>query len=180
MYRSSFRTATTILPFALLLLGACSTDSPTAPQLAPMLSRGGESVDRPTRVAICPTAESYRTEGILGPEGGSLHVTGHRLTIPAGVLTEATQFMLYAPAGRQVALELSAAGTEHYRFTAPVVVTISYDRCTRQHRPTSPASAWYIDDTGKRPVKRMAGHDDRRRRAVTFQTTHFSTYVVAY
>ena len=180
MNRSSVRTARTILPFALLLLGACSTDSPTAPQLAPMLSRTGESVDRPTRIVVCPTNESYRAEGILGPAGGSLHVAGHRLTIPAGVLTEPTQFTLYAPAGSNVMLELSAGGAEHYTFRAPVVVTISYDRCGRQHLPSSPLSAWNIDDTGRRLVERMRGKDDRKRRAVTFRTTHFSTYVVAY
>jgi hypothetical protein len=144
-----------------------------------MLSRSGESIDRSPRFAVCPTTESHRTEGILGPEGGSLRIAGHRLTIPAGALTEATQFTLRAPAGRQVQLELSAAGAEHYTFVAPVVVTISYDRCGRQHSAT-PASAWYTDDTGQLPLELMPGKDDRKQRAVTFQTTHFSTYTVAF
>ena len=180
MNRSSFRITSAIVPFALLLLGACTSDSPTAPQLAPLLSRTGESVDRPTRIAVCPTNQSYRTEGIFGPAGGSLRVAGHRLTIPAGVLTEATQFTLHAPAGPHVRLVLSAGGAEHYTFQAPVVVTISYNRCGRQHLPRSPLSAWNIDDTGRRLVERMRGKDDRRRRAVTFRTTHFSTYAVCY
>ena len=180
MYRSDFRATTTLLPFALLVLGACSTDSPTAPQAASMLSPGVESFVPVPHVAICPTTESYRTEGILGPKGGSLHVAGHRLMIPPGVLREPTRFALYAPAGPLVRLELTATGTEHYRFAAPVVVTISYDRCRRQHSLTSPATVWYFDDTGEQPIERMAGKDDRQRRAVTFRTSHFSTYVVAY
>ena len=180
MNRSGFRTASTILPFALVLLGACSTDTPTASLPAPVLSRTGESVDRATRIAVCPTTESYRTEGILGPAGGTLEVAGHRVTIPAGMLTEATQFTLHAPAGRHVKLVLSAQGTEHYTFRTPVVVTISYDRCGRQHRPTAPASAWYLDDSASLLVERMGGKDDRIQSTVTFQTAHFSTYVVAY
>jgi hypothetical protein len=180
MNRSSFRTTSTILPFALVLLGACSTDTPTASLPAPLLSRTAESVDRATRIAVCPTTESYRTEGILGPAGGSLEVAGHRLTIPAGTLREPTQFTLHAPAGRHVRLVLSAGGAKHYRFPAPVVVTISYDRCGRQHRPTAPASAWYLDDSGSELMERMGGKDDRKLRAVTFQTNHFSTYTVCY
>ena len=180
MNRSSFRVTTAILPFALLLLGACTTDSPTTPQLGPTLSRRVESVDRPTGILLCPTTESFRTEGVVGPAGGSLSVGGHRLTVPAGVLTEATHLTLYAPAGRHVRLELSAGGAEHYRFRAPVVVTISYDRCARQHRPASPAVAWYTDVAGGVPLERMPSKDDRKRRAVTFATTHFSTYAVCY
>jgi hypothetical protein len=180
MNRSSFRTTSTILRFALVLLGACSTDTPTASPPAPLLSRTVESVDRATRIAVCPTTESYRTEGILGPTGGTLEVAGHRVTIPAGTLTEPTQVTLSAPAGRHVKLVLSARGTQHYRFRAPVVVTISYDRCGRQHRPTGPASAWFLDDSGSWLVERMGGKDDRIRSTVTFQTAHFSTYVVAY
>jgi hypothetical protein len=180
MYRSRFRTAKTLFLFALSALGACSTDSLTAPQPAPLLSRRAESPENIAQLAVCPTARSHRAEGVVGPAGGSLHAGGHRLTIPAGVLTEPTRLTLHAPAGRHVALELTAAGAEHYTFPAPVVVTISYDRCRRQHRPTAPLSAWYIDEADARSAERMSGKDDRAHRAVTFRTTHFSTYVVAY
>lgn len=180
MYRSSFRTAFTLVPLA-LLLGACNDQPPTSPALAPSLSVGSESAHHTARIAVCPTTESHRAEGVLGPRGGSLQVAGHRLTVPPDVLTEVTSFTLYAPAGREVRLELSAQGAEHYQFAAPVVVTISYDRCRRQHPSASTASAWYIDDSGETlRVERMRGEDDRKRKAVTFQTTHFSTYVVAY
>jgi hypothetical protein len=181
MYRSSLRTTRTILSFALLSLGACSDESPTSPSPDPMLSRGSATADLAASVAICPTDESHRVRGVIGPDGGSLEVAGHRLTVPSGVLTEPTTFSLYAPAGRQVRLELSAGGAPHYRFQAPVAVTISYERCRRQRSPVPPASAWYLDETprGVR-VERMGGRDDRIERAVTFQTTHFSTYVVAY
>ena len=116
----------------------------------------------------------------MGPDGGSISAGGHRLTIPAGVLARPTRFTLYAPASREVRLELTANGAEHYRFPAPVVVTISYDRCTRQHWPPTPATAWYLADGDTQPSERMRSKDDRRRRAVTFLTNHFSTYVVAY
>jgi hypothetical protein len=129
---------------------------------------------------ICPTSRSYRAEAVLGSAGGALEVAGHRLFVPAGVLTAPTRLVLEAPAGREVKLQLSAGGTEHYQFNAPVVVTISYRRCGRQHRPPSVASAWYVDDTGTRLLEPMGGRDDRNRRSVTFRTTHFSTYLVAY
>jgi hypothetical protein len=179
MYRSSFRTVLSLVSLA-LLLGACSDQPPTSPRLAPSLSVGSESAHQ-AHIAVCPTTESHRTEGVLGPRGGSLHVAGHRLTVPPDVLTEATSFTLYAPAGQEVRLELSAQGAEHYQFAAPVVVTISYDRCRRQRPSASIASAWYIDDSGETlRVEPMRGKDDRKRKAVTFPTTHFSTYVVAY
>ena len=180
MYRSSSLPARTILTLALLTLGACSSDAPTAPRLSPTLSRNAEIAARAARVAICPTDESYRAEGVLGPRGGSLRVAGHRLTIPPGVLSEATRFTLNAPAGREVKLELRAGNEKHHRFSAPVVVTISYDRCTRQRPAEYALSAWHVDDTGTRLIERMGGEDDRRRRAVTFRTMHFSTYLVAY
>ncbi len=182
MHRSRFRSATAVIPFVLIFLAACdSTTSPTAPPLAPKTSRSAEPFDNnATLVAVCPTARSYRADGTIGPNGGSISVAGHRLTIPPGVLTTATQFTLHAPAGQEVKLELSANGGEHYRFAAPVVITISYDRCKRQHWPPTPATAWYVENGGTRLVERMAGRDDRRGRAVTFRTNHFSTYLVAY
>ena len=180
MYRSSFRKATTTLPFALLFLGACDTPSPTAPALSPTLARRAEQVDSPRQIAVCPTTESYRAEATIGPRGGSIAGGGHRLTIPAGTLARPTRFTLHAPAGDQVRLELTANGADHYRFSTPVVVTISYDRCTRQHWPPAQATAWYLADGETQPSERMRGKDDRKRRAVTFLTNHFSTYVVAY
>jgi hypothetical protein len=144
------------------------------------MSWRAEADARPSQVAICPTDQSYRTEGMIGPRGGTLRVAGHRLTIPAGVLTEETRFFMHAPAGREVKLELRAGSGPHYRFSAPVIVTISYDRCTRQHRSESGMTAWHVDDTGTRLLEPMGGKDDRKRKAVTFRTTHFSTYLVAY
>ena len=180
MYRSSFGTAPRLLAFALLVLGGCTSDAPAAPELTPTLSRRSEPDERPTRVVMCPTTQSYRTSGMIGPEGGSLQVAGHRLTVPAGVLTEMTRFSLRAPAGPEVKLELSAGGATHYQFSSPVAVTISYDRCTRQHQPRAAVSAWYVDDSGQEFIERMTGRDDRTRMEVTFQTSHFSTYLVAY
>jgi hypothetical protein len=180
MYRSSFGTAPRILALALLVLGGCTSDSLTAPELTPNLSRRSESDDRPTRVVMCPTTQSYRTSGMLGPEGGTLQVGGHRLTVPAGVLTEMTRFTLRAPAGPEVKLELYAGGARHYQFSSPVAVTISYDRCTRQHQPRAAVTAWYVDDGGQEFIERMGGRDDRNRMEITFQTSHFSTYLVAY
>ena len=180
MIRSSFDTARRVLCFAFLVLGGCTGDSPAAPELTPALSRLAASEDRPARVVMCPTTQSYRTEGVLGPAGGSLQVGGHRLTVPAGVLTEMTHFGLRAPAGPEVKLELTAGGGRHYQFASPVVVTISYDRCTRQHQPRAAVAAWYVDDSGDALIERMNGRDDRNRMEITFRTSHFSTYLVAY
>ena len=178
MHRSSFRIATAALPFVLIILAGCDAESLTAPLSAPTLSRSAHSVDNAPRLLLCPTTRSYVARGTIGPNGGSIRVAGHRLTIPPGVLTVPTRFTMTAPSGPEVKLELSANGAEHYRFAAPVVVTISYDRCTRQHWPPTPATAWYVE--GGRLVERMRGNDDRRRNAVSFRTNHFSTYTVAY
>ena len=178
MYRSSFRTAVRRLPFALFILGACDAPSTTAPELAPALSRRAPQFEQ--QIAACPTTRSYRAERTLGPRGGSISAGHHRLTVPRGVLTEPTRFTLYAPAGQEVKIELSANGESHYEFAAPVAVTISYERCARQHLPPTPMTAWYVDDAGTRFLERMGGRDDRIRKTVTFRTTHFSTYLVAY
>ena len=179
MYRSGFRTTSTVLPVVLLLLGACNSDAPTEPQLSPALSRSSAVEDRIVHVAVCPTTQSHRADGVIGPRGGSLRVAGHRLMVPAGVLTEPTRFTISAPAGRQVKLELMANGAEHFQFAAPVAVTISYDRCRRQH-PDAAASVWFVDDSGTTLLEPMVSKDDRNRKAVTFSTSHFSTYLVAY
>jgi hypothetical protein len=131
-------------------------------------------------LAVCQTSTATHSSGVIGPRGGSLSLEGHRLTVPRGALTEARRFTITKPAGRYLRLEVEAWGSEHYRFKAPVQITISYAECPRQHRLDRDATAWYLPEDGRGSPEAMGGVVDASRQSITFKTTHLSTYAVSY
>ena len=83
------------------------------------------------------------------------------------------------PASKYMEVEISVAGSEHFTFELPVVVTLSYDRCTRSAADLLPMTAWYIDSETKDLLAPMGGMDDKVARTVTFTTGHLSGYAIA-
>jgi hypothetical protein len=167
-----------LLPFAVLFFAACSNDLPLAPAEVPITARRSAATSADFQLARCPTRIDRQVSASIGPQGGKLEVEGHSLTIPAGAVQAATRFTLHAPAGPYLRLELTARDTKHFEFERPASVTISYERCRRQHRRSRTPTAWYLDDNGH--PERQESWDDPVAQTVTFQTLHLSTYAVIY
>ena len=177
MIRSRFTVPATIAIFAPFLLAACGENGPTAPAPVALLHRSTQ--DR-LELAYCPSSETVSATRRIGPEGGTVAIAGHRIDIPAGAIPKPTRVRLVAPAGRVLRVDITAGQDEHYNFLAPARVTISYDRCPRQHRLLGSAEAWYFDPATGEPLEDMDASVDRRGRTVAFTTRHLSTYVVSY
>src|SRR5688500_5365790 len=140
------RPAAILLPFALLFLTACSDHLPSAPSESVSFARRGPAAVADLRMSNCPTRTDHQVSASIGERGGKLEIDGHSLDIPAGAVGSPTTFTLHAPAGQYLRVELTAHGMKHYEFETPVAVTISYERCRRQHRKSRIPSAWYLDD----------------------------------
>ena len=177
MIRSRFTLPATIAIFAPFLLAACGENSPTAPAPVALLHRS--TVDR-LQLAYCPSSETLSATRVIGPDGGAVAIAGHRIDIPAGAIPRPMRVRLVAPAGRVLRVDITAGQETHYEFLAPARVTISYDRCPRQHRLLGGAEAWYFDPATGQALEDMDATVDRRRRTVAFTTDHLSTYVVSY
>src|SRR5919199_6499536 len=85
---------------------ACSSDSSTitGPQAQPDPLLGG-LIGTTNKLLFCPTSNTYTTTQIVGPDGGTIQVGPHSLTIPAGALTSDTEISATAPAGNYVVVQ---------------------------------------------------------------------------
>ena len=164
----------------LVVIGACSGAPPTAPAELPVLMRSEASLNVVSDLAVCRVRSASSASAMIGPRGGTLSHGGHRLTIEKGVLKRPTRFTITRLTGKHLRVGITASGSEHYSFRAPVSVTISYAGCERQHRLAREATVVYLPDDPNRSPEAMGGVVDRRSRSITFQTTHLSTYAVAY
>jgi hypothetical protein len=104
---------------------------------------------------------------------------GHSIQIPGGALLDPTPITLTEPASRYVEIGVQAGDAEHFLFELPVVVTISYDRCSRSNIDRTPLQVWYIDPITHELLENMGGVDDKLARTVTFLTSHLSGYAIA-
>jgi hypothetical protein len=127
----------------------------------------------------CPSSESGTASSVITTLGGTVSVSGASILIPAGALLSDALVTVTVPASKYVEVDISVAGSEHFLFELPVIVTISYARCARSNIDLSPLSAWYIDSETKALLEKMPSIDNKLLRTVTFTTEHLSGYAVA-
>ena len=126
----------------------------------------------------CPSLSEVRSvRGVIGPDGGVIGVRGHELKLPAGAVTEPTEFEIVVPVSSYMQIEVHAVGRDSYLFQLPASITISFQRCTSL--PASPLTAAHVDRSN-RIVENMGGAVDKTNKRVTFPTGHLSGYIVAY
>jgi hypothetical protein len=166
---------------ALFALSACGERTPTEP-VGPT---GGNSLLWPEpsepKLVKCPTDETLTESGLIGPLGGVVSIGGTQVLFPAGALPGLTTVTLTIPASDYVEIDIETNGAKYFpdELTQPVV-TIDYSRCTRTDVLYKPLTAWYIDALTKKPLEKMAGVDNKLTRSVTFTTSHFSGYAIAF
>ncbi len=171
------------LTLALVVVGSCH-DSATGPDKASVaqgatsgLFGGGSSSPS---LLTCPTNESQSTSSLIGVLGGTVSLGGTTALVPAGILTGQTLEMAI-PAGNYVEVDLSVDGGQHANFDPSVVtVTLDYSRCNRTNILTRPLTVWNIDESSKALLEQMPSVDNKLTQTITFTTTHFSGFAVAY
>jgi hypothetical protein len=167
------------LSLACILGLAVAACEPTDPVGAPGAAAPSLTAISGPRLIQCPSNETTSTSGFITPLGGTLSLDGHSLEIPAGGLLHATDFTITEPASSYMEIEIDAGGAERFLFEAPVLVTISYARCSRGNIDRTPLEVWNIDPVTHELLENMGGVDDKLLRTVSFWTTHLSGYAIA-
>jgi hypothetical protein len=163
---------TFVLGFA---LSACARETPvSAPDASALLTASSGPA-----LLSCPTNETGSASGTVTPLGGLVSLDGHSIQIPGGALIAPITLTLTEPASRYMEISIRAGDGEHFQFEAPVLVTISYARCSRSNIEHGPLQVWHIDETTHEPIEMMPGVDDKLTRTVSFWTNHLSGYAIA-
>jgi hypothetical protein len=173
-------TLRTTLRFAVLALVAGAAvscaDSPAAPPTAPRpssLVRSGGATP-----LECPVSTATSATATIGALGGILESGGHRVIIPANAVLLPTRFTMTVPASRYVEVDVKAAGLEHFEFLQPVVLSLSYARCTRTDVDREGLRIYYVDSGTREILEDKGGVDNKLTRTVTTVTDHFSGYLI--
>lgn len=150
-----------LLSLTILILTGCPGDSPpvevpnpnepteqteTVPETissdTETLNFAGIPAPAGKRWLQCDQAPGGRGQKDIGPQGDTILVGAHMITVPQGAVTERVRFTVVEPADRFVQLVLTAA--PNVRFQQPVEIRVSYRRCTNtpvrepdMHRATS-------------------------------------------
>jgi hypothetical protein len=111
----------------------------------------------------------------IGPEGGTLQVGPHTLSVPPGALADTVSITAVAPSDTVNRVQFQPAGLT---FSQPAALTMSYANC----KPLAlgfPKQIAYTTDALD-ILEYISSLDDGSARAVTGQVEHFSEYAVAW
>jgi hypothetical protein len=185
MRHSSFKFALLPLLTVALALGGCErVELPGTPSVPEFSSAGLHALHKvPERVR---TATAGSTSGaIIGPEGGTIELAGHRLTVPAGAVTRPTRFSMRLVGNGYVEVDLraaqaSAAGGEtdvgKRGFARPVVLSLSYAQAQVPEDLSRVVIAWVKPDGTLQP---LTSEHDAQKQSIAAELDHFSGYVLA-
>jgi hypothetical protein len=170
-----------ILAIATLsVLGACGDRGPTEPT-GPTGAGSLLGFSSSAKLVECQTDQTQTSSAIIGARGGLVAIGGTKVVFPAGALLAPTTVTLTIPASRYVEIAIETDGAEY--FPEPLkqpVVTIDYSRCNRSDVLLKTLTAWYIDAETKALLEKMVGTDNKLTQSVTFTTSHFSGYAIAF
>jgi hypothetical protein len=167
-------------------LGACGDRQPTAPPppaAQPAPTETNPFLGLPSsspKLVQCATSETKSTSGTFDALGGTLSLDGSKVVLPVGALLEPTTIGLTIPASPYMEIDVKANDAEHFLFEKAILITIDYSRCNRFDLLFRPLTVWQIDPQTKELIERMGGVDNKLLRRITFSTTHFSGYAIAF
>jgi hypothetical protein len=171
----TFRHALAVSIATLVTVAACAADSITSAERAASVRL---ALKEPSLLQ-CPVNATTSSTATVGPLGGSVDLGDTRIQIPAGALLSDATVTVTMPQSPFMEVDISVEGVPHFVFELPVIVTLSYARCSRNNISTSPLSVWYIDSGTKEMLEPMGGIDNKLLRTITFTTGHLSGYAVA-
>jgi hypothetical protein len=173
------------LALVALLAGVvnCAGDGPTGladePTPSPLLGGDGGLLGTGIGEGLLackplPYAAATRT---IGPEGGSLKVGPHTLTVPAGSLTAPVTITAEAPVDRVNSVRLSPEGLQFVRGK-PAVLTLSYANCPLTGQLLPKRIAYTTDALAI--LSYLLSVDNLLTKQVSGKLEHFSRYAVAW
>ena len=137
----------------------------------------------PAHLVACSWSASATAAATIDEEGGSIHLAGHEIVIPAGAVRTPTVFVATAPEGSRLALRLSAA--EGASLAIPARATISYARCGRQDLAHRPMRVVNLPEGRSVPavteeLPEVPSTNDRFAGVLEFVIAQMGTYAVAF
>lgn len=151
--------------FALL---SCGDRAPLAPLPA-------DALFGPTGLLSCSPLPADSVTQTIGPEGGTLYVGAHRLSVPAGALLEPVTITAVAPSGTVNEVRFQPEGLTFARSAA---LTMSYANCDLLGSLLPKRIAYTTDLLGI--LEYLPSVDNLFAQRVTGQLQHFSTYAIAW
>jgi hypothetical protein len=171
--------AAVLLVVALAACGGDLMTDPSSVRAPRRLLRGDELAA--VQLVSCPTASTELDAlGVVSFWGGEIEGNATSVYVPVAAVDETTGIAVNVPASEYLEVQFNANGGEHYTFDRPITVTIDYSRCADSSiRSHAALRVVYVDDVTKQPIEDMGGVVDSVARTITFQTGHFSSYVVS-
>jgi hypothetical protein len=134
----------------------------------------GGLLSQVTGLLLCQPLPYAATVKIMGPEGGTITVGPHTLTIPRGALKQRTVITAEVPAGRAVTVRFSPHGLQ---FKKSPTLTLSYAHC--KSLPLLPKRIVYTNEL-LQILENLLSLDMPRQKKVKADIDHFSRYAVAF
>ena len=150
-------------------------DSAAPPAQGDLVDDGGANHWVHGLLQCSPLPEAADTETI-GPEGGTLSVGPHRLTIPPGALATPVTITAVAPTGTVNSVRFEPSGLI---FDQTAWLTMSYANCGLVWSLFPKRIAYTTDDLLD-IISFLVSFDNVFARRVTGRVDHFSTYAVAW
>lgn len=162
----------TFVVLAAIVAAACA--EPAAPERrGPSLATSGGQA-----LVACESGVARSAQALVGPLGGTVAVEGVSVQVPAGAVLAPVELTVTVPVSRYLVVDIDATGFEHFRFEAPITVSMDYSRCPPGQIERGPISVWYVGDDAAL-LEQMPTLDDRGKKRVTFLTGHLSGYAIA-
>lgn len=179
------------LPLCLLsiTLAGCEvpqfSESPTAPRVeGPLRSEASVEAEYTLVEGLVPSSiADLSASKLIGAEGGSVHLAGHSIAVPAGAVGEPAVFTLTLLTNglvevdiKAVAADLGGADVGEKGFAKPVTLSLTYGWASN------------VSDPGKLLIVRRLGEDrfeplkstvSSTGKTVTALLDHFSAYCLA-
>jgi hypothetical protein len=159
------------------LSASCGTDqsSTTAPKPAPSASLLSSTLNTVTGLLQCTPLPYASNSAVIGPDGGTLQIGVHSLTIPPGALSQSVLITGTAPTDNVNSVQLYPEGLQ---FVHPASLTMSYANCNTLGLLLPKRIAYTTDLL--QILSYLISSDDLQHRQVTGQLNHFSRYAVAW
>jgi hypothetical protein len=126
-----------------------------------------------TELLSCVPQQYVSVSEVIGPDGGTIVVGTHSLTIPAGALAEPYTIQAEQMSGRVNSVRF---GPEGLTFAEPATLSLSYANCS----PLLVANKVVYTDELLHILQLVPSLDHPQSRTVTGEIRHFSRYAVAW
>jgi hypothetical protein len=150
-------------------------DSPAPPSRGDLILGPPPSGPVPSGLLQCSSLPSATVTQTIGPEGGTLQVGLHTLSVPPGALAAPVSITALATSDTVNRVEFQPAGLT---FNQPAALTMSYANCGRLGSLLPTRIAYTTDALAI--LEYLPSVDDLQAREVTGRVEHFSTYAIAW